>query len=118
MQIKNDIVDCGNCQGTGFLGTVGVFEVVRPDDRGREMLIAGDIANAYQQMRRAYRTPLTQECALLKVRAGETSLEEIARVFAPKVPPAAKPSGAAATPAANAANAPTTTPKTLKKEAK
>ena len=118
VQIKNDIVDCGNCQGTGFLGTVGVFEVVRPDDRGREMLIAGDIANAYQQMRRAYRTPLTQECALLKVRAGETSLEEIARVFAPKVPPAAKPSGAAATPAANAANAPTTTPKTLKKEAK
>ena len=118
VQIKNDIVDCGNCQGTGFLGTIGVFEVVRPDDRGREMLVAGDIANAYQQMRRAFRTPLTQECALLKVRAGETSLEEIARVFAPKVPPAAKPSGAAATPTANAAIAPTTTPKTLKKESK
>jgi general secretion pathway protein E len=118
VQIKNDIVDCGNCQGTGFLGTVGVFEVVRPDERGREMLIAGDIPNAYQQMRRAFRTPLTQECALLKVRAGETSLEEIARVFAPKVPPPAKPSGAAATPAANPAGAPTTTPKTLKKEAK
>ena len=118
VQIKNDIVDCGNCQGTGFLGTVGVFEVVRPDDRGRELLIAGDVANAYQQMRRAFRTPLTQECALLKVRAGETSLEEIARVFAPKVPPPAKPSGAAATPAANPAGAPTTTPKTLKKEAK
>ena len=118
VQIKNDIVDCGNCQGTGFIGTIGVFEVVRPDDRGREMLVAGDIANAYQQMRRAFRTPLTQECALLKVRAGETSLEEIARVFAPKVPPAAKPSGAAATPTANAAIAPTTTPKTLKKESK
>ena len=118
VQIKNDIVDCGNCQGIGFLGTVGVFEVVRPDDRGREMLVAGDIPNAYQQMRRAYRTPLTQECALLKVRAGETSLEEIARVFAPKVPPATKPSGAAATPAANAAIAPPTIAKTLKKESK
>ena len=113
VQVKNEIVDCGNCQGTGFLGTVGVFEVVRPDDRGREMLIAGDIPNAYQQMRRAYRTPLTQECALLKVRTGETSLEEIARVFVPKVAPAAKPSVGVATP-----SAPATIAKTTKKESK
>jgi hypothetical protein len=69
-------------------------------------------------MRRAYRTPLTQECALLKVRVGETSLEEIARVFAPKVPPATKPSSAAATPAAKAAIAPPSIAKTLKKESK
>ena len=113
VQVKNEIVDCGNCQGTGCLGTVGVFEVVRPDDRGREMLIAGDIPNAYQQMRRAYRTPLTQECALLKVRTGETSLEEIARVFVPKVAPAAKPSVGVATP-----SAPATIAKTTKKESK
>ena len=118
VQVKNDIVDCGNCQGTGFLGTIGVFEVVRPDDRGREMLVNGDIANAYQQMRRAYRTPLTQECALLKVRAGETSLEEIARVFAPKVPPAAKPGGASPTPTANTSSTSSTTAKTLKKDSK
>ena len=116
VQVKNDIVDCSNCSGTGFLGTIGVFEVVRPDDRGLGLLISGDIPNAYQQMRRAYRTPLTQECALLKVRAGETSLEEIARVFAPKVPPAAKPSGASPTPTVNAASAPKTNSATLKKE--
>ncbi len=91
IQVKNEIVDCGSCGGTGFIGTVGVFEVVRPDERSRELLVAGDVPNAYQQMRRAHRSPMTQECALLKVRAGETSLEEIARVFAPKAPVATKP---------------------------
>ncbi len=119
VQIKNDIVDCTNCQGTGFLGTVGVFEVVRPDDRGREMLIAGDVPNAYQQMRRAYRTPLSQECALLKVRSGETSLEEIARVFAPKVPAGTKPAtSAATTPAAKPQTAPPVVAKTIKKDSR
>ncbi len=98
IQLKNEIVDCGNCQGTGFVGTLGVFEVIRPDDRGKEILASGDVANAYQQMRRAFRTPLTQECALLKVRSGETSLEEIARVFAPKTPAPAKSATAAAAP--------------------
>ena len=116
IQVKNEIVNCGLCQGTGFLGTVGVFEVVRPDDRGREMLIAGDIANAYQQMRRAFRTPLTQECALLKVRTGETSLEEIARVFAPKSPSTAKPNSAATTAVPNPPPAGTVVAKTIKKE--
>ena len=116
IQVKNEIVNCGLCQGTGFLGTVGVFEVVRPDDRGREMLVAGDIANAYQQMRRAFRTPLTQECALLKVRTGETSLEEIARVFAPKSPSTAKPNSAATTAVPNPPPAGTVVAKTIKKE--
>lgn len=116
IQVKNEIVNCGLCQGTGFLGTVGVFEVVRPDDRGREMLVAGDIANAYQQMRRAFRTPLTQECALLKVRTGETSLEEIARVFAPKSPSTAKPNSAATTTVPNPPPAGTVVAKTIKKE--
>ena len=80
------------------------------------MLVAGDIANAYQQMRRAFRTPLTQECALLKVRTGETSLEEIARVFAPKSPSTAKPNSAAMTAVPNPPPAGTVVAKTIKKE--
>lgn len=118
VQVKNNIVDCPECQATGFVGTVGVFEIVRPDDRAREFLIGGDIVNAYQQMRRAFKTPMVQECALLKARTGETSLEEIARVFAPKPAQAAAPATSAAKPTGNPSGtmpsapprAPTSTP--------
>jgi len=107
IQVKNEIVECVNCQGTGFLSTMGVFEVIRPDDASRELLAIGKIADAYQQMRKAFRSPLAQECALFKVRGGETSLEEIARVFAPKVAAPVKPaSGSTAVPATTTTNAP------------
>lgn len=101
VQIKNEIADCMSCMGVGFAGSSGAYEILRTDDRAKEILIAGDISAAYQQMRRAFRSPLAQECALLKVRTGETSLEEIARVFAPKtaapstVAPAASPAPSA-----------------------
>ncbi|MSR44784.1 MAG: hypothetical protein EXS15_05425 [Phycisphaerales bacterium] len=98
VQMKNEVVECPTCQGVGFSGLCGVLEVIRPDDRARELMIASDVAGAYQQMRRAFRSPLAQECALLKVRVGDSSLEEIARVFAPKAAPAANAAAGATAP--------------------
>jgi len=85
IQIKNQIVPCPECQGTGFVGVTGAYEVLRPDERAIELMVAGDVVNAYQQMRRAHRAPTAQEAALIKVRSGETSLDEVARAFAPRV---------------------------------
>ncbi len=84
VQVKNDIVDCPTCGGTGFGGVTGLFEVLRVDGPSAAILATGDTAGAYTAMRRAFKTPTAQECGLLRVRNGETSLEEIARVFAPK----------------------------------
>ncbi len=104
VQEKNQVIDCPACQGTGFIGVTGLVEVVRPDDRSRAMLDGGDVANAYQQMRRAFRSPTAQEVGLVKARGGETSLEEVARIFAPpKAATTAKPA-----PSTGAAAAPTT----------
>ena len=94
IQVKNQIVPCLECQGTGFVGVTGAYEVLRPDERATELMVAGDVVNAYQQMRRAHRAPSAQEAALFKVRSGETSLEEVARAFAPRTA-AAKPAGTA-----------------------
>lgn len=94
IQVKNHIVPCPACQGTGFVGATGAYEVLWPDERAVELLAAGDVVNAFQQMRRAHRSPLAQEVALSKVRSGETSLEEVARAFASRTP--AKPKTAAA----------------------
>lgn len=100
IQVKNQIVPCPACQASGFLGVQGAYEVLRPDARAIELMTTGDVVNAYQQMRRAHRAPSAQEAALFKVRSGETSLEEVARVFAPRTAtakPPAKPSNQAAT---------------------
>lgn len=98
VQEKNQIVDCQACQGTGFIGVTGLLEVVQPDEKSRAFLAGGDVASACQQMRRAFRCPVAQEVALVKARTGETSLEEVARVFAP-------PKSAAPPKAASAAGA-------------
>lgn len=104
VQVKNRIEECPACAGQGFVGTTGVFEVLRLDDAARAALAAGDVAAMYQAARRAFRSPLMQEAAMAKVRAGETSLEEVARVWAPK-PAAASASPAAAAPGAKPAGA-------------
>jgi len=84
VQVKNRIEECPACGGLGFVGTTGVFEVLRLDDAARKALASGDVAAMYQAARRAFRTPMIQEAAMAKVCAGQTSVEEVARVFAPK----------------------------------
>jgi len=98
VQVKNEIADCPACGGTGFSGVTGLLEVLRIDATAAAILATGDTAGAYTAARRAFRTPSAQDCGLLKVRNGETSLEEVARAFAPKSPAAkaapAKPAAA------------------------
>ena len=99
--VKEQPVDCPTCKGSGFLGAFAALEVVAFDEESRRLLAAGDVKGAYLQARRAFKCPSLQDAALLKVRAGETSFDELKRVFAPPAP-AAPAAGAAAKPAAPA----------------
>jgi type II secretory ATPase GspE/PulE/Tfp pilus assembly ATPase PilB-like protein len=99
VQVKGKVQDCPMCRGTGFSGQVAVVEVVPLDEEARAHLAKGDLKSAYNAARLKFRAPGMQDVALLRVREGITSLEEVARVFAP---PAAKPA-AGAKPAATAA---------------
>ncbi|MFM7808015.1 MAG: hypothetical protein ACKPEA_08815, partial [Planctomycetota bacterium] len=100
VQVKSKVQDCPMCRGSGFSGQIGVFEVVPLDEEARGHLAKGELKSAYNAARLKFRAPGMQEAALLRVREGVTSLEEVARVFAP---PAAKP---AAKPAATDAAKP------------
>jgi type II secretory ATPase GspE/PulE/Tfp pilus assembly ATPase PilB-like protein len=97
IQVKNRIEDCPVCQGTAYLGQIGIFEVLMLDADARKMLADGDYRGVVARAIREQRMLQLQEAALLKVREGITSLEEVQRVFAPKqaaVPKAAAAAGA------------------------
>jgi type II secretory ATPase GspE/PulE/Tfp pilus assembly ATPase PilB-like protein len=82
VQVKNKIENCPVCGGTGYLGQVGIFEVLFVDGEMRRMLAGGDLKAALGHARRKKMIYL-QEAALSKVAAGETTIEEVGRVLAP-----------------------------------
>ena len=109
--IKDQPVDCPTCKGVGFLGCTAVIEVLPLDTASREVLATGDVKGAYMQARRTFKCPSLQDAALIKVRNGETSFDEVKRIFAP--PPAAAGTAAPSAPAkspAVATKAPGTNP--------
>ncbi len=96
VQVKNRIEDCPVCQGTSYFGQSGIYEVMSLDDEARRLLMENDFRTAYARAVREQKMLQLQESALLKVRSGETSLDEVQRVFAPKQSSSAKPAVATA----------------------
>jgi type II secretory ATPase GspE/PulE/Tfp pilus assembly ATPase PilB-like protein len=96
IQVKNKIESCPVCNGTGYLGQVGIFEVMVIDSDIRKLLIDGDLKGALAHARRN-KMIYMQEAALHKVVAGETTIEEVIRVTAPN---AARKAGTSKPPAA------------------
>jgi type II secretory ATPase GspE/PulE/Tfp pilus assembly ATPase PilB-like protein len=77
---------CEVCRGSGYFGLTGIHEVMPLDDKARKLLSRGDIAGAYKHARSNLRMMLMQESALMAVRDGRTTVEEVARAFAPAKP--------------------------------
>jgi len=73
-------VGCENCNQTGYRGRTGIFEILELDDPLRRLIAAG---GAESMIRAAAvesgMTPIGED-GLMKVMAGETSLEELRRV--------------------------------------
>ncbi|MDG2201426.1 MAG: ATPase, T2SS/T4P/T4SS family [Phycisphaerales bacterium] len=82
VQIRNKVTECPICNGTGFMGQTGVYEVLDIDKDIRNHLRGGDLKTAMATARRN-RMLLMQEAALWKAGQGETSLDEVARVLSP-----------------------------------
>jgi type II secretory ATPase GspE/PulE/Tfp pilus assembly ATPase PilB-like protein len=84
VQVKNKVVPCEACSGTGYTGTLGIFEVIPFDTPARMLIGKNDLKGAYRHVRKVHKMPTLQEAALAKVRSGDTSLDEVVRVLAPK----------------------------------
>lgn len=80
LQVKNKVVECPVCKGSGYLGQIGVFETMFLTKDIRKQLIAGDLKAAMALARREQKLVRLQDAGWAKVAAGTTTLEEFGRV--------------------------------------
>ncbi|HEX7290511.1 MAG TPA: ATPase, T2SS/T4P/T4SS family [Conexibacter sp.] len=75
-----DAVGCGNCNGSGYRGRIGIFEVMTISDAIREHVLAREAATNIATTAVAEGMRRLRDDALEKIRAGLTSAAEAARV--------------------------------------
>lgn len=71
---------CGKCFGTGYLGRVGIFEMMEMNDELRRLVMAGADASVLTEAARRHGMRSLREDGWLKVRQGVTTAEEVLRV--------------------------------------
>ncbi len=70
---------CAECHGDGYRGRAGVYEVVAVDERFQKLIHDG-AAEAVLEAAARRDNPSLLDDGVAKVRAGLTTVEEIARV--------------------------------------
>jgi len=73
-------VGCARCNGTGYRGRVGLFSVMEMSEELNELTVAGAGEGEITRVAREQGMVTLREAGLAKVRAGITSIEEVARV--------------------------------------
>lgn len=85
VMMRNKPEICPVCNGAGFSGQVGVFEVLVMGKAEKDLLAKGDWSGLKQELRKR-QLPMLQQAALRKAVDGATSLEEINRVMSSSAP--------------------------------
>ena len=75
-----DAVGCPRCFGTGYLGRMGIFEVLALDEEMGDMIERGVPVRELREAARASGVESARDDGVRKVLAGETSLSELTRV--------------------------------------
>jgi type IV pilus assembly protein PilB len=83
-------VGCDACDQTGYLGRVGVYEILVFDERLREAIRSGENSDNIRNVLRGSGLKLMQDDAVEKIQQGITSVEEIARVVPVQTIPSAR----------------------------
>ena len=74
---------CAGCAGTGYRGRTAIAELMVVDNALREAILNRSSVRELKHVARAGGMRDLQHAGLEKVRAGETNLEELARVLVP-----------------------------------
>ena len=73
-------VGCARCKSTGYKGRLGLYSVMRMTERLKDLTITGAAQSEIAAAAREEGMMTLREDGLLKVRAGVTSIAEVARV--------------------------------------
>jgi general secretion pathway protein E len=73
-------VGCAHCQGTGYRGRLGIYELVDVTPELQELILARATAERMRALATAQDGRTLREDGLLKARAGLTTVEEVVRV--------------------------------------
>lgn len=71
---------CAHCQGTGYRGRLGIYELVDVTPELQELIIAGATAERMRALVSSQGGRTLRDDGLLKARAGLTTVEEVIRV--------------------------------------
>ncbi|MGB0716487.1 MAG: GspE/PulE family protein [Phycisphaerae bacterium] len=78
---KGREITCPTCQGTGYVGRIGIFELLEIDDSIRKMIAHGSPLKSIKAQARKNKMYYLQEEGLLRVIDGTTSMNEVLRVL-------------------------------------
>ncbi|MHC4423687.1 MAG: GspE/PulE family protein [Planctomycetota bacterium] len=78
---RGKAVMCENCQGTGFVGRTGIFEMVTIDDQLRKAVEQSESLSEIGSRFRGAKMLYLQEQVLRKVISGTTAINEMVRVL-------------------------------------
>jgi general secretion pathway protein E len=73
-------VGCAHCQGTGYRGRLGIYELVDVTPELQELILGRATAERMRALATAQGGRTLREDGLLKARAGLTTVEEVVRV--------------------------------------
>jgi type IV pilus assembly protein PilB len=68
---------CNNCNGTGIKGRIAIFEVMKMSEKIKEAVLRGMSAADIRNLARAEGMRTLRRSALLKLKRGETTIEEV-----------------------------------------
>ena len=73
-------VGCGRCNQTGFKGRIGIFSVMEMSERIKDLTVSNAPESEIADVAREEGMLTLREDGLSKVRAGVTSIAELARI--------------------------------------
>ena len=79
--LEEEYFPCEICEGVGFLGRTGLFELIEMSDAMRELVAANSDVAEIKKLARSDGMMTMQSSGLGLVAKGKTSLEELQRVF-------------------------------------
>ncbi len=74
---------CENCHGTGYLGRIGIYELLHLDDSFEELIKNSSTESEIREHSKKQGIVFLQEDGILKVLSGITSFEEVESVTGP-----------------------------------